>query len=528
MRYQNKSGSEVFTMNKFQLQKERFCSFVKEKWSDSRPLMKLFRTDHKGYVYDTGTNKIIECDEPEYMMIKNLRDMNIQDALELSQTQLSNKDFLKALENIQSGIEKKNLFCTKKADQFGLSAHFSDLYKVINNYLGMIQLEVTEKCNLRCRYCVYDPTTKGKRNHGNRDMSLDIAFKAIDLLERYSKHKDEVVVTFYGGEPLLRFSFIKSCIEYSKRKLKGKKRIGFSITTNGTLITKKMADYFAEEGVSFNVSIDGPKEIHDSHRKDIFGKGSFEKSIVGLRKLFDSYGKNSEKISLSMVYTPPFSERRIQRILDLWNEYKWIPLHIPVNITYPLSSPEVDKSFYKQKIDMDSSLWKFIRNKFMKDYKKNEKSYPIASHLIERDLAYLFKRPIYSKPENKYHLNGCCIPGARKLFVELNGTLRLCERILDAPALGDVINGIDVDSVRKNYVNEYAEKSLPMCSECWALNLCKICYIHAFKNGRFDSYMKEMNCRMIRIGIEENLKLYCQLLEINENGLDYLSNYEIV
>jgi len=392
----------------------------------------------------------------------------------------------------------------------------------------MIQLEVTEKCNLRCRYCVYDPKEKGKRNHRNRDMSLDIAFKAIDLLERNSKYKDEVAVTFYGGESLLRFPFIKSCIEYSKRKLKGKKRIGFSITTNGTLITKKMADYFAGEGVSLNVSIDGPKDIHDSHRKDILGKGSFEKAIAGLKLLLNSYGKNSEKISLSMVYTPSFSTKRIQRVLDLWNEYKWIPLQIPVNITYPLSSPEGEKSFYKQKIDIDSSLWDFMRNKFVKDYKNKEKSFPMASHIIERDLASLFKRPIYSKPKNKYHLNGCCIPGSRKLFVEVNGTLRLCERIWDAPALGDVIKGIDIDLVRKIYVNEYAEKSLPMCAECWALNHCKICYIHAFKNGRFDSYMKEMNCRMTRIGIEENLKLYCQLLEIDENGLDYLSDYEIV
>jgi len=113
MRYQNKNESEVFTMNKTQLQKENFFVFIKEKWSDSRPLMKLFRTDNRGYVYDTGTNKIIECEEPEYMIIKNLMDMNIQDALDISQSQLSNKDFLKALKNIRSGIEKK-IFSVQK------------------------------------------------------------------------------------------------------------------------------------------------------------------------------------------------------------------------------------------------------------------------------------------------------------------------------------------------------------------------------------------------------------------------------
>jgi uncharacterized protein len=75
---------------------------------------------------------------------------------------------------------------------------------------------------------------------------------------------------------------IKSHFEYAKRILPTTK-LGFSITTNATLMTPDIGRFLFKEGFSVRVSIDGPREIHDEYRKDIQGKGTFDRTLSGLK-----------------------------------------------------------------------------------------------------------------------------------------------------------------------------------------------------------------------------------------------------
>ncbi len=61
-----------------------------------------------------------------------------------------------------------------------------------------------------------------------------------------------------------------------------------SIQTNGTLITRDWCETFKTYNVSLGISIDGPKEVHDSSRRDFKGCGSFDKIIKGLKLLRDN------------------------------------------------------------------------------------------------------------------------------------------------------------------------------------------------------------------------------------------------
>jgi uncharacterized protein len=490
-------------------------------WTESKPLAILFQTESKGYIYDTGTNRILACSDHEYSLLQNLMAMDIREGLRKTQASWPMDEFLRALNGVTAAIEGKNILKTKKATQFGLSAHYGDLEGFITGHLHMIILELTERCNLRCGYCIYGPQFTQKRNHGTKDMSPETAFRAIDLLGRNSRYKKDIGLTFYGGEPLLRFPFLQACVDHARHTL-SEKELSFSMTTNATLLTPQMAEFLANEGFGVHVSLDGPEDIHDRHRKDANGTGSFKRTTSGLRILFDAYRDQKQKISLSMVYSPPFSEEKISQIARLWDECPWIPKDIAISFSYAQGTlPSKENLEHRQ---WDYSLIEWVTKSFVETYKNCVKAHPIASQFIERKLTGLVQRPILTAPDGKYHLNGCCIPAERKLFVSVDGTLFLCERIGIAPEIGTVHTGVDIERVRGIYVKEYEEKSLPKCSECWALRLCDICYVQAYYDGRFDIDLKSGYCWAQRQIALACLKLYCSLLEINEFGLDYLKD----
>lgn len=90
------------------------------------------------------------------------------------------------------------------------------------NLLNLPQLvfEVTDACNLRCKYCAYADLYEGYDKRMNQNLSFHKAKLIIDYLSGiWSRYKCEDVVTpinigFYGGEPLLNFQLISSIIDY--------------------------------------------------------------------------------------------------------------------------------------------------------------------------------------------------------------------------------------------------------------------------------------------------------------------------
>ena len=95
-----------------------------------------------------------------------------------------------------------------------------------------------------------------------------------------------------GGEPLLRKDLIPFVQEISKRGIIP------SISTNGTLLTNKMAEELYEAGVRYvHLSIDGTSaEVHDSMRNT---PGAFEAVMRGI----DCLKQNHIKIGASYMVT---------------------------------------------------------------------------------------------------------------------------------------------------------------------------------------------------------------------------------
>jgi uncharacterized protein len=294
-------------------------------------------------------------------------------------------------------------------------------------------------------------------------MSLETGKKAIEFLNEHSTNSRTVMLGFYGGEPLMRFSFIKDCVEYA-RDIINEKELKFNITTNAVLITPEIAKYLFNEGFSILVSLDGPKEIHDSYRKDKNGKGSFDKTINGLKILSDKYREIKKgMISVNVVYTPPYSEEKINLINNFIKELTWLPvINVLTNYTSRHSIPTGMVSEDDLKQDKTIMQWAF--EKYKTDF---ENSDAMVKGQTEKSFAKFIQRPVLNEPFDGFYFNGCCLPGQRKSYIATDGSIKICEKISsNSPPIGNVYTGFDFETIEKVYINEYAKKSIEVCSGC--------------------------------------------------------------
>lgn len=135
-------------------------------------------------------------------------------------------------------------------------------------------------CNLDCAYCYYLDKS--------RFYESGTSVMTVELLERViadaicSNEVDEVTFEWHGGEPLTAgMAFYEKALEFQQKYAEGKK-IHNSIQTNGTLITPRWAEFLGRNDFLVGISIDGPKDLHDSFRCDRGGHSSFDRVMTGL------------------------------------------------------------------------------------------------------------------------------------------------------------------------------------------------------------------------------------------------------
>nr|MBB6234222.1 uncharacterized protein [Mucilaginibacter sp. FT3.2] len=91
---------------------------------------------------------------------------------------------------------------------------------------------------------------------------------------------------FHGGEPLLidrKFYF--DFVALANEQLGGLVKIFYSLQTNGVLLSNEWCSLFKKLNIRVGISLDGPQYIHDKHRIDHAGKGSYNDVIKGITTL---------------------------------------------------------------------------------------------------------------------------------------------------------------------------------------------------------------------------------------------------
>ncbi len=475
-----------------------------------------FQTENAKYFYDAGTTNVFECNDQEFLVLENI--LAHSGLFSLDETGLPEAELLDALENIKELTEKYKICQATAYQKFQTQEmDFSQ-----NSLIQQVIFELTEQCNLRCKYCIYGEENERFRNFSGRNMSWEIAKKGLDYVFAHSG--DEISVTFYGGEPLLQFPLMKQCMDYTIEKVGKEKKIEFGFTTNLTLVTREMAEYFASlDFCAITGSLDGPEDIHDAYRVTQNKMGSFKKAMEGLKLLIDCMGQEraSNIISINAVMTPPYTVEKAEYINQFFRSIPWLPKNMTIRSTY-VERPKkkgdgVHQTNMKGTIQQDDPVeyWKLV-----KICKKEEKD--IGFNTDNTNLTKIHNRMISEVPIPFLRQNGCCNPGNRRLYITTEGKFHVCERIGESPAIGDVDHGLDADAIKKYYIDEYAQASLPDCCNCWAAQLCSLCFASFYNKNGIDIQEKRRLCAIQRQLIKYNLIAYHQIMETNP---EYINQY---
>lgn len=469
----------------------------------TKPFIHLFKTSIGNYLYDVNTDAILKISRNLYNYLDNLDefadiDENLKEEIEL----LEGNGFLKG---------KPNRIVKHPATDY--------INEYLENRVSSIVLQVTQNCNMKCSYCVYSGGYKN-RTHNNSNMTFDMAKKGIDFLIEHSSDLEELLIAFYGGEPLLNFKLIKQCVEYIKEETLGR-TVHFNMTTNLTLLTSEIAEFLYENKFSILISMDGPEEIHDKNRVFANGeKGAHKKVIENIKYIKDTYPDWISKIQVNVVVDQREDFKTV-------NEYfKTEKLFSDIDILYSfISNNNVKNRVITSEDCKMNEEYEYFK---MLLYKIEKISKDSVSPLLRADNLLIGQNRVGKQRTRRNeiplctHHGGPCIPGTRSLFMNVNGDFYPCEKVseeYDFNCIGNIYKGFDYEKIYNmlNLENITSEE----CKNCWAYDYCSVCIVRA--DTKKDSNLIDKSsiinmCPNIRKSVEDEFKDYVFLREL---GYDF-------
>jgi len=149
-----------------------------------------------------------------------------------------------------------------------------------NPTLETLVIQPTPFCNIACTYC-YLP-----HRNDRSVMSRETLQKVFQRVFESEWLAPELTVIWHAGEPLVMpVTWYREAFDLIESMRPKGLHIRHAIQTNGTLITPAWCKLFHDYDVGVGVSIDGPQQLHDVHRRTRAGRGTFDKTIAGIRML---------------------------------------------------------------------------------------------------------------------------------------------------------------------------------------------------------------------------------------------------
>ena len=136
---------------------------------------------------------------------------------------------------------------------------------------------VGSRCNMHCSYCYY--LDKGKYSRHKEQKCMSPALLEQLIRQTIAANEGPVVsFTWHGGEPTLAgLPFYKKVIELEKRYLPRGWQVWNNLQTNGLLLDENWCQFLAKNHFDVGLSIDGSQAVHDVNRRDLGGKGTWER-----------------------------------------------------------------------------------------------------------------------------------------------------------------------------------------------------------------------------------------------------------
>lgn len=348
--------------------------------------------------------------------------------------------------------------------------------------LPLLTFEVTDACNLKCKYCGYGEFYNDYDERKDQNLPFEYARQLLDYLNDYWNSNRNissdrnVYIGFYGGEPLLNMPFVNTVVDYVEKMPVHHRHFSFSMTTNAIMLDKYM-DFLAEKRFNLLVSLDG-NAFNDSYRVDKAGNPSFDRVVRNVNLLRK---RHPDYFRLHVNFNSVLHNRNsVQDIHDFFKrEYDKIPSIGELNnMGIREDKRELFNMTYRNQ--MESLLQSEHYEEIDKERFISSPTYQSVCTFLHQYCDFVYRdynELLYGKPEENRWITGTCMPFGKKIFVTVNGKILPCERIGQQFALGTVNeNGVvlDFDEIAGKY-NDYFAKLESQCNRCFNRKSCVQC-----------------------------------------------------
>jgi uncharacterized protein len=373
-----------------------------------------------------------------------------------------------------------------------------------------VTLNVASICNLDCVYCWNRGGAYG-RDEKQKLMDRETAIAAVDLAAQNGFEKGDILVDFYGGEPLLNFDVIKATMEHCKKIEKsngGGRTFSYKVTTNGTILTDEMVDFFGSMGITLGVSIDGSKKVHNRNRPFPGGGKSWD---IIRRNVEKAVNSNRIHVSARATLVPP-DISMVKATKSLFREGFY-----DTEVEFASEASEAfkpgGKPIYSEEEDeaMKREYLKFA--KFYLGYTlHNDEAIDIG---ISNNITRVLHETDRFSP---------CGAGSNFITISEDGTIYPCIGFVGMPEyiLGTVKDGFDLDSLAgfrhsMRCVIYEAEE----CADCWARYICKgNCPANNEQHNRDFNKPYQRGCEWLKYKLEVAMWVASEIGLKNPSRLD--------
>lgn len=360
--------------------------------------------------------------------------------------------------------------------------------------LRSVSLAIAQACNLGCTYCY---AQGGAFGGAPTMMPIEIARSSIDLLFRDTTD-GPLSVVFLGGEPLANRPVLRAATEYAARRaVETGRTCGFSITTNGTLVTDEDADFLAHHRFAVTISVDGTADVHNRQRPFKDGGPSYERVMRAVERLAT---RSELSLGARVTVTPnrfPLDEALADLIQRGFRSVGFSPMLRSPNGHGEMNTDDLEV-FLEQMIACASTYERAV----------------LSGH----DHAFANARNALTELHRGTHRPYPCGAGSTYMGVSASGSLHACHRFVGdrGAAFGSVTEGIDRTEQQRWITLRHVDAQEP-CGSCWARYLCGGgCHHEVIGRGRH-------TCDYVRGWLHHCLGMYARISRARPAFLDGLA-----
>jgi len=283
-----------------------------------------------------------------------------------------------------------------KKERIGSSIdHYQSVKKLGNTnqfYMPIIAfLDITHKCNLRCKYCFFYPESKH-----HEEPSLSELKRIIDRIEKAGVR----LLTLQGGEPFVRKDIL-DIIEYAYNK-----GLIICINTNATLLNKETLNKLrkiSNSKIYFQINLSGTKKNYEF----LMGKDTFDKTIENI-KLAIKMGFRVEIIYINLRINR-LDLPRVYMLCNKWGAETVLIFGGPVRVGF---AEIYLKNFYPRLTEL---IWAFFFKKIVNFFRK--------IHILSTNVEFA----------------NCQYPICTFIHIDTEGNAHFCPGLRGAMPLGNIL-----------------------------------------------------------------------------------------